>query len=283
MTYPQTIDPSQANKETVISEDLRTLRALATFGPKFESISGLTYHYHGSGDGQWGGFTVADGSQLLGGSTTTYMVVLKSSGAVSFSTSTTNWNDSTNYARCFALTTSASGITTYADHREGSGGAFSVGSAAGAGTITSVNGDTGPTVVLNSFEIEHTDPSGRFGSPSTIGNALEELAAPKMFEWSGMIEIPEHNKTYTLVLKTPFAGTIHETTTDCAAGSGTARFKIEGVNLGGTINTVTTSEQSQTHNSANVFASGNTISMTMTNDSPSLVDYVFTVRYSRLL
>lgn len=281
MTYPQTIDPSQANKETVISEDLRTLRALATFGPKFETITGLTYHYHGTGDGQWGGFTIADGSQLLGASTTTYMVVLKSSGAVSFSTSTTNWNDSTNYARCFALVTSASGITTYGDHREGSGGAFSIGSG-GGGSVTSVNGATG-AVVLDSFDIEHTDPSGRFGSPSTVGNALEELAAPKMFEWSGMIETPEHNKTYTLVLKAPFAGTIHETTTDCGSGSGTARFKIEGVNLGGTINTVTTSEQSQTHNSANVFASGDTVSMTMTSDSPSLIDYVFTVRYSRLL
>lgn len=281
MTYPQTIDPSQANKETVISEDLRTLRALATFGPKFETISGLTYHYHGTGDGQWGGFTVADGSQLLGASTTTYMVVAIASGAVSFSTATTNWNDSTNYARCFALTTSASGITTYADHREGSGGAFSVGSG-GAGSVTSVNGATG-AVVLDSFDIEHTDPSGRFGSPSTVGNAIEELAAAKMFEWSGMIETPEHNKTYTLVLKVPFAGTIHETTTDCASGSGTARFKIEGVNLGGTINTVTTSEQSQTHNSANVFSSGNTISMTMTSDSPSLIDYVFSVRYSRFV
>jgi uncharacterized protein (DUF2147 family) len=135
----------------------------------------------------------------------------------------------------------------------------------------------------DSFDIEHTDPSGRFGSPSTIGNALEELASAKMFEWSGMIEEPEHGKTYTLCLKVPFAGTIHETTTDCSQGSGTARFKIEGVNLGGTINTVSSSEQSQTHNSANVFASGNTISFTITMDSPSIIDFVFTVRYSRFV
>jgi hypothetical protein len=135
----------------------------------------------------------------------------------------------------------------------------------------------------NSFQVEHSDPSGRFGSPSTVGNALEELASAKMFEWSGMIEGPEHNKTYTLCLKVPFAGTIHETTTDCGQGSGSARFKIEGVNLGGTINTVSTSEQSQTHNSANVFASGNTISFTVTMDSPSIIDFVFTVRYSRFL
>jgi hypothetical protein len=135
----------------------------------------------------------------------------------------------------------------------------------------------------NSFQVEHSDPSGRFGSPSTVGNALEELASAKMFEWSGMIETPEHNKTYTLCLKVPFAGTIHETTTDCSQGSGTARFKIEGVNLGGTINTVSTSEQSQTHNSANVFASGNTVSFTITSDSPSIIDFVFTVRYSRFV
>jgi uncharacterized protein (DUF2147 family) len=135
----------------------------------------------------------------------------------------------------------------------------------------------------DSYDIEHTDPSGYFGSPSTVGNALEELASAKMFEWSGQIEEPDHNKTYTLVLKVPFAGTIHETTTDCTQGSGTARFKIEGVNLGGTINTVSTSEQSQTHNSANVFASGDTISFTITMDSPSIIDFVFSVRYSRRL
>jgi uncharacterized protein (DUF2147 family) len=141
----------------------------------------------------------------------------------------------------------------------------------------------GDAAVPNSFQVEHSDPSGRFGSPSTVGNALEELAAAKMFEWSGMIEEPEHGKTYTLCLKVPFAGTIHETTTDCSQGSGTARFKIEGVNLGGTINTVSSSEQSQTHNSANVFASGNTISFTITMDSPSIIDFVFTVRYSRFV
>jgi hypothetical protein len=136
---------------------------------------------------------------------------------------------------------------------------------------------------VDSFDIEHTDPSGRFGSPSTVGNALEELASAKMFEWSGMIEDPEHNKTYTLVLKTAFAGTIHETTTDCASGSGSATFKIEGVSLGGTVNTISSSEQSRTHNSANVFASGDTISMTLTSDSPSVIDFVFSVRYSRFL
>ncbi len=134
MSFPQTIDPAQANKETPIGEDLRALIGAATFGIDLSTTTGLTVHWHGSGSGQWGGFTIADGSQLLGASTTTYMVVLRSSGAVSFSTGTTNWNDSTSYARCYAFTTSASGITTYADHRFGPGGAHGSAATAGAGT-----------------------------------------------------------------------------------------------------------------------------------------------------
>jgi hypothetical protein len=281
-TVPQTIASTQANKETPIQEDMRAATWATVYAYREETSSGLVFGYHA---GRWGGLSIATGTLTLTGSTTNYIVVNKTTGVISFSTATTNWNDSTNYARVYRVTTSSSAITNLYgsdfDYRAGSGGVHGGGSGA-AGAVTSVNGAAG-AVVLDSFDIEHTDPSGRFGSPGTIGNALEELAAAKMFEWSGMIETPEHNKTYTLCLKAPFAGTIHETTTDCASGSGTARFKIEGVNLGGTINTVTTAEQSQAHNSANVFAAGDTISFTMTSDSPSLTDFVFTVRYSRHL
>lgn len=270
-------NPAQANWPVVVNENFDTLPN-TVYAYNYLTSTGLTWGYFG---GRWGGFSVAAGTHTLTNAADNYIVVLRSNGVPSVSTSTTNWNDTTNYARVYKLTTAGSAVTVTEDHRSGTNGVHGT-TSGGAGAVSSVNGATG-AVVLDSFDIEHTDPSGRFGSPSTIGNALEELAAAKMFEWSGMILEPEHNKTYVLVQKSPFAGTIHETTTDCASGSGTARFKIEGVNLGGTINTVTSAEQSQTHNSANAFAAGDTISMTMTNDSPSLVDYSFTVRYSRFL
>lgn len=271
-------NPAASNWPVRVNEGFKSQRGIGLYAPNDLTTTGLTQGYFG---GWLGATSIADGTVgPLAASNTSYIVAHRTTGAVTHATNTTNWDNTSTYGRLFVAVTSVSAITSLRDWRLLTGGIFA--SSSGGGAVSSVNGATG-AVVLDSFDIEHTDPSARFGSPSTIGNALEELAAAKQFEWSGMIEAPTHNKTYTLVLKAPFAGVIHETTTDCTSGSGTARFRIEGVNLGGTINTVSTSEQSQTHNSANVFAAGDTITMLVTSDSPSIVDLVFTVRYSRFL
>lgn len=145
MTFPQTIDPQQANKETPIQEDFRAVKFASCYGQRDEAISGLTFAWHG---GLWGLFARSDGTQALGASTTTYMVVLRSTGVESFSTSTTNWNDLTSYARAYRLVTNASGITTIDDCRGGPGGTH--GSAASASAGVEMKGlrftsDTGST------------------------------------------------------------------------------------------------------------------------------------------
>jgi hypothetical protein len=129
MTFPQTISPGQANPETPFQEDLRALQGASVYGRRDEAISGLTWGYHG---GHWSSFVTGDGTQLLGASTTTYMVIALASGAVSFATSTTNWDDDTTYRRGWKLTTSGSGITGFEDWRFSSGGVFAGGADAGA-------------------------------------------------------------------------------------------------------------------------------------------------------
>lgn len=273
MTFPITITADQENKETPITEMFDTVSYSSVYGERHAATSGLTWGYHG---GRWGGFSVADGTLSLTASNSNYVVVLRSTGAISTSTSITNWNDTTTYARVFLFTTNGSGITATDDYRAGPDGVHGAGG--GSSAVSSVNGQTG-AVVIDSFDIEHTDSESLFGSPSTVGNALRDIAVGQ-YEWSGMIEEPE-DKTYTLVLKAAFPGSILETTTDAASGTGTATWSINGTPLGGTANTVSSTEQSQLHSSANTFVAGDTIAFAIVNDSPSILDFAFSVRYRR--
>jgi hypothetical protein len=113
-------------------------------------------------------------------------------------------------------------------------------------------------------------------------NAVFDLAAQFRPTHVGFaIEFPD-NKTYVIRLKSAIAGTITETTTKCSSGSCTATFKINGVNLGGTANAVSSSEQSRAHSSANVVAVGDDIEVTISGNS-SCLDLVASILMTRTL
>lgn len=97
---------------------------------------------------------------------------------------------------------------------------------------------------------------------------------------AGLIAEPA-DKDYRLVVKAPHRGRIVETTTISGSGTCTATFKINTTALGGTANSVSTSEQSQAHSSSNVFAAGDDIALTVSGNS-SCVDLSFCIRYQRL-
>lgn len=122
-TVPQTISPSQVNKETPISEDLQALSHQSVYGYRPATSSGLTFGYHA---GRWGGFDVPEDDLTLTASNTNYIVVERSTGVVSTSTSNTNWNNTTTYARVYKVTTDGSGVTNLYgsdfDYRSGPGG-----------------------------------------------------------------------------------------------------------------------------------------------------------------
>lgn len=96
---------------------------------------------------------------------------------------------------------------------------------------------------------------------------------------AGLIETVA-NKTYKFVVKATHAGTITEATTICGSGSCTATFKINTTALGGTANSVSTTEQSQAHSSANVFTAGDDIQLTVSGNS-SCADLSFRLKYTR--
>ncbi len=116
----QILAAGQANAEVPINENFESVDFAGVFGKRHPVTTGLTWGFYG---GRWGGLTVADGTVTLTNGATNYVVALRSSGAVSAATATTNWNDGATYARLYALTTAGGVVTVVEDHRGGPLGA----------------------------------------------------------------------------------------------------------------------------------------------------------------
>lgn len=73
--------------------------------------------------------------------------------------------------------------------------------------------------------------------------------------------------TYHLALNTPFAMEITSVTTDCDSGTCTATVKINGTSLGGTANSVSTTETTQAHTTANQAVAGDDVTVVISSNS----------------
>ena len=135
MSFPTWV-PGQANPETPVNEALALLAYAAVYGRDPDTTTGLTWGYLA---GRWGGFGVTAGTLTLTNGATNYVVVARSSGAISVSTSNTNWNNATDYARVYRLVTSGGAVTnqygTDYDYRAGDGGIFGSSAGIGGGAI----------------------------------------------------------------------------------------------------------------------------------------------------
>lgn len=134
------LSASQDEQETRVNELLDAASPATIYGRRASTCTGLVFGYYG-GPGPFNATAIANGTVTCGASTTTYVVAARASGAVSSATSTTNWNDSTNYARLYKLVSGGSAITSYEDHRMRAGGALAGGSAApsSADTVTALS------------------------------------------------------------------------------------------------------------------------------------------------
>lgn len=130
MTLAQVSTPPQSLAEVVVNRNFETLEHQSVYGQRQTAHSGLTWAYYG---GRWGGTSVSDGTLSLTNAATNYVVVNRSTAAISVSTATTNWNDTTNYARVYQITTAGSVVTAVQDHRAGPNGVHG-GGAGSAGT-----------------------------------------------------------------------------------------------------------------------------------------------------
>lgn len=120
--FPQITSPAQAQAEVIVNQALAALEAVAVYAHDDANSTGLTWAYLGGDDAYWGGFQIDAGTLSLTNAATNYIVVARSTGVISVSTSSTNWNDTTSYARAYKVTTAASAVTAIEDHRSGPGG-----------------------------------------------------------------------------------------------------------------------------------------------------------------
>lgn len=108
------ISASQAQKEVSANALLNGASPAIVYAFRSSTSALLTWGYYG---GRFNGYLIANGTLSLTASSTNYIVAEKATGAVSFSTGTTNWNDVVNYIKLYAVVTGATSITSYDDYR----------------------------------------------------------------------------------------------------------------------------------------------------------------------
>lgn len=117
----QQISSSQASPEILINENFSSLAHVSTYAKNPVTTTGLVFGYYG---GVFNGSTIVDGTLTLPASSTVYVSVTKSTGAVSFNTGTANWNNLADYLRAYVVTTDYGSITSVVDHRRNRAGVY---------------------------------------------------------------------------------------------------------------------------------------------------------------
>ena len=215
------IASDQAQKEVTANAALNALSPAALYGLRAASTSLLTFGYHG---GRLASALIANGTVALTASATNYIVAHRTTGAVTASTGTTNWNDSTNYLRLYLVVTNTTGPTSWEDHRQAIGGAGAGGGATTFAALTDTPANyTGASAQLVRVKTDEsglefiTPPAGTgdvVGPASSVDNTLPRFdgTSGKALQGSGVAvtdlnEIsgyrghvnPQTGTTYTLV------------------------------------------------------------------------------------
>jgi len=103
----------QSQKEVTANANFDMASPAMLYGRNPLTTTALTWGYLG---GRLDSAAIASGTVALTDNATNYVVALISSGAVSVSTGTTNWN-SASYLRLYKVTTVSGAVTAYEDHR----------------------------------------------------------------------------------------------------------------------------------------------------------------------
>lgn len=81
---------------------------------------------------------------------------------------------------------------------------------------------------------------------------------------------PEVENGTFFVCRAPTAGTINSTYTDATSGTCTARWQINGVNVGSAANSVSSTADTETHTTSNTFAAGAIITVVLASNASCL-------------
>lgn len=122
MTQLTPLAANQTSPEIPINENFDSVSAYAVFARRHPVTTGLTWGYYG---GIYNGNTVVEGTVALTDDADNYIVVARTTGVVSVSTATTNWDNASSYARLYKVTAASGVVTDVDDHRMDSGGLLS--------------------------------------------------------------------------------------------------------------------------------------------------------------
>lgn len=112
------ISSSQANKEVTANALFDAESPAALYGRRASTTANLTWGYYGGYLSITGVPTaVSNGTLTLTANSTNYVVANQSTGNVSVSTSTTDWNNTSGFIRLYSIVAGASTVTSYVDYR----------------------------------------------------------------------------------------------------------------------------------------------------------------------
>lgn len=99
----------------------------------------------------------------------------------------------------------------------------------------------------------------------SLGDSVRTMVTGKAsvsqsWEQSFFFQYPEDG-SFRMVVNAEVARTITKVTTICTTGTGTLKVQIDGVDLGGSSNSVSTSEEIQTHSTSNSVGVGANIAV----------------------
>lgn len=128
---PRVPGGNPADPFPIVNDALNVLKHLETYANDPAQSQLLTFYYLG---GRWGGFDITKDDVALTDNAENYIVVARSTGVLSVSTGTTNWNNLDDYARVYHITTLAGVRTSARDCRGGPGGVHGQGVGGGGGS-----------------------------------------------------------------------------------------------------------------------------------------------------
>jgi hypothetical protein len=206
MSFPEWTT-GQENPEVPVNEGFDILNFAAVYGRDPDTTTGLTWGYLG---GRWGGFAITGATLTLTNTATNYIVVLRSAGVISVSTSSTNWDNTTDYARVYQLTTAGGVVTATQDHRAGPGGVHGGGGGGGG------SGGTAPliTEATSNRDVTPADAGSyiRFtgtGAKTCEFDVAEGFAAPEEYHVANRAASGNLTLTATgVTLNAPKGGTL---------------------------------------------------------------------------
>lgn len=115
---------------------------------------------------------------------------------------------------------------------------------------------------------------------STLTEAEVALLLQSQNEMMTFIIAQPQDGDYRLVVNAPYSGRITQSTTRSASGTCQATIKVNSTAIGGSANSVSTSEDAQNHTTSNTFDAGDDIVLTIASNS-SCNRMTLTIKYNR--